>query len=109
MVPRGLGAQHPPRGGWRFVAGSAAAGDAPAIVDPLIGQTLGAGVLARLDGCGLHAPAHLEVEVLSALGQLHRAGELATRAVGRLFSVLAAARIRQVVRSTGARTVLLTR
>lgn len=69
--------------------------DASAIVDLLLGQTLGAAVSARLDGHELHAPAHLEVEVLSALGRLHRAGELATRAVGRMLSVLAAAPIRR--------------
>lgn len=32
-------------------------------------------------GCELHGPAHLDAEVLSALGRLHRAGELPARAV----------------------------
>lgn len=32
-------------------------------------------------GCELHAPAHLDAEVLSALGRLHRAGELSAGAV----------------------------
>jgi predicted nucleic acid-binding protein len=32
-------------------------------------------------GCELHCPAHLDAEVLSALGRLHRAGELAADAV----------------------------
>lgn len=31
---------------------------------------------ARMRGCELHAPAHLDAEILSALGRLHLAGEL---------------------------------
>lgn len=69
--------------------------DASAIVDLLLGQDVSAAVSERLDGHELHAPAHLDVEVLSALGRLHRGGELATRVVGRLLQVLAAAPIRR--------------
>ena len=44
-------------------------------------------------GCELHAPAHLDAEVLSALGRLHRAGELAAAAVTATLGELAAAPI----------------
>jgi len=43
----------------------------------------------------LHAPAHLDAEVLSALGRLHRAGELAADAVATAVTELAAAPIRR--------------
>ena len=36
---------------------------------------------ARMRGCELHAPAHLDAEVLSALGRLHRAREMPADAV----------------------------
>ena len=50
--------------------------DASALVDLLLGGPLGRAVSARVSGHGLHGPAHLDAEVLSALGRLHRAGEL---------------------------------
>ena len=50
--------------------------DASAMVDLLLGTALGAAVAARLRGQQLHAPAHFDAEVLSALGRLHRAGSL---------------------------------
>ncbi|MBA2559211.1 MAG: type II toxin-antitoxin system VapC family toxin [Propionibacteriales bacterium] len=50
--------------------------DASALVDVLVGTPHAAAVRARLDECLWHAPAHLDAEVLSALGRLSRAGHL---------------------------------
>jgi predicted nucleic acid-binding protein len=54
----------------------AAVVDASALVEALLGTNLGVIVRERLRGRQLHAPAHLDAEVLSALGRLHRAGDL---------------------------------
>ena len=48
--------------------------DASAIVEALLQDALGLRVEARLRDCEVHAPAHLDAEVLSALGRLYRAG-----------------------------------
>jgi predicted nucleic acid-binding protein len=48
--------------------------DASALVDLLLGTELGDAVGARLAGHALHAPAHADAEILSALGRLQRAG-----------------------------------
>jgi predicted nucleic acid-binding protein len=50
--------------------------DASALVDLLLGNAEGEAVKRRLRGERLHAPAHLDAEVLSALGRLYRAGSL---------------------------------
>ncbi|MDJ0355834.1 type II toxin-antitoxin system VapC family toxin [Paenarthrobacter sp. PH39-S1] len=50
--------------------------DASVLVDLLAGTDYAAAAATRLRGTVLHAPAHLDAEVLSALGQLHRAGKL---------------------------------
>jgi len=50
--------------------------DASAIVDLLLDTELGDAVRRRPAGHALHAPAHLDAEVLSVLGRLHRAGDL---------------------------------
>jgi len=55
--------------------------DASGLVEVLIGSALGAAMRARMRGCELHAPAHLDAEVLSTLGRLHRAGEVPADAV----------------------------
>jgi len=52
--------------------------DASALVEALIGTELGVRVREQMHGHRLHAPAHLDAEVLSALGRLHRAGELSS-------------------------------
>jgi predicted nucleic acid-binding protein len=44
-------------------------------------------------GCELHAPAHVDAEVLSALGRLHRAGEVPAEAVEAGLRELASAPI----------------
>jgi predicted nucleic acid-binding protein len=54
----------------------AAVVDASALVEALLGTAVGLAVRGRMRGRLLHAPAHLDAEVLSALGRLHRAGEL---------------------------------
>ena len=65
--------------------------DASAMVDLLLGNELGAAVRRRLAGHALHAPAHIDAEVLSALGRLHRAGDLETDGVeSRLRGLVAA-------------------
>lgn len=67
--------------------------DASALVDLLLGNEFGHAVGKRLAGTGLHAPAHVDAEVLSALGRLHRAGALDASAVEYKLTALAAAPI----------------
>lgn len=55
--------------------------DASALVDLLLDNALGRAVRRRIAGHVLHAPAHVDAEVLSALGRLHRAGELEAESV----------------------------
>lgn len=69
--------------------------DASAMVEVLLGTRLGIGVRARMRGRELHAPAHLDAEVLSAFGRLHRAGALAALNVEAALKELAAAPIRR--------------
>jgi predicted nucleic acid-binding protein len=65
--------------------------DASAMVDLLLDNELGGAVRQRLAGHALHAPAHLDAEVLSALGRLHRAGDLEAEDVeARLRNLVAA-------------------
>ena len=67
--------------------------DASAVVEALIGTEVGARVRARMQGHSLQAPAHLDAEVLSALGRLHRAGSLPEQTVSQCLTDLAAAPI----------------
>lgn len=67
--------------------------DASAIVEALLGTDLGATVRRRMRGHLLHAPAHLDAEVLSALGRLHRAGDLDESMVTAALEQLATAPI----------------
>jgi predicted nucleic acid-binding protein len=67
--------------------------DASALVDLLLGNDVGIRVQFRLRGQELHAPAHLDAEVLSALGRLHRAGELDDGQVAERLDALATAAI----------------
>jgi len=69
--------------------------DASAIVEALIGTDVGVAVRARMHGRILHAPAHLDAEVLSALGRLHRADELPANTVVEMLEELADAPIRR--------------
>lgn len=67
--------------------------DASALVDLLLGNDVGIRVEFRLRGQELHAPAHLDAEVLSALGHLHRAGEVDDEQVDERLDALATAAI----------------
>ena len=55
--------------------------DASALVDLLLADVLGDAVAARISGSVLHGPAHLDAEVLSALGRMNRSGLIPDRAV----------------------------
>lgn len=50
--------------------------DASVVVDLLAGTVRASAVRTALEGTILHAPGHLDAEVLSALGRLQRAGHL---------------------------------
>lgn len=67
--------------------------DASALVDLLLVNDLGSAVRRRLAGEGVHAPSHVDAEVLSALGRLWRAGELADEDVEPKLESLRAAPI----------------
>jgi len=67
--------------------------DASALVDLLLGNALGGAVKRRIAGHVLHAPGHIDAEVLSALGRLQRAGELETESVESKLRELARAPI----------------
>jgi predicted nucleic acid-binding protein len=67
--------------------------DASAVVDLLLGNDVGIKVEFRLRGHELHAPAHLDAEVLSALGRLHRAGDLDDEQVSERLDALTTAAI----------------
>lgn len=69
--------------------------DASALVDLLLDNDLGSAVRRRIAGHALHAPAHLDAEVLSALGRLHRAGELDADSVESTLHDLTAAPIQR--------------
>jgi len=67
--------------------------DASAVVDLLLRNDCGVG--RRMRGCALHAPSHLDAEVLSALGRLHRAGLLSAGDVGERLAALADAPVQR--------------
>lgn len=69
--------------------------DASALVDLLLGNEIGDAVRRRISGQVLHAPAHIDTEVLSALGRLHRAGEIAADGVETKLHELTAAPIQR--------------
>jgi predicted nucleic acid-binding protein len=65
--------------------------DASTMVDLLVGSAVAAALHERLRAQELHAPAHFDAEVLSALGRLHRAGHLSERQAATRLDRLAAA------------------
>jgi predicted nucleic acid-binding protein len=67
--------------------------DASALVDLLLGTDLAIAVDYRLRRHELHAPAHLDAEVLSALGRIHRAGELGDAEVAERLDIVSSAAI----------------
>lgn len=69
--------------------------DASAAVEVLLRSRLGYAASDRMRGHGLHAPAHLDAEVLSALGRLQRTGKIGEPQVAQALDRLAAAPIRR--------------
>jgi predicted nucleic acid-binding protein len=69
--------------------------DASALVEALLGTACGMKVRERMRGHVPHAPAHLDAEVLSAVGRLHRAGDLNESTAAAALVELAAAPIRR--------------
>jgi predicted nucleic acid-binding protein len=69
--------------------------DASALIDVLLDNELGAAVRRRIAGTVLHAPAHLDAEVLSALGRLNRAGVIEDPDVETMLADLEAAPIQR--------------
>jgi predicted nucleic acid-binding protein len=67
--------------------------DASAMVELLVGSPLAGAVHRRFAANELHAPAHFDAEVLSALGRLHRGGRLSDRQAATRIDRLAAAPI----------------
>lgn len=63
--------------------------DASALVDMLVGTAPAAAVRTRLQDTLWHAPAHLDAEVLSALGRLSRAAQLQPAEVEERLALLA--------------------
>ena len=80
-------------GGSTIADGEALVLDASAIVDLLVGAESAVAIRLRLLNSHLHAPAHFDAEVLSALGRLNRAGHLSAAAVSSLLPRVATARI----------------
>lgn len=69
--------------------------DASALVDLLLGNEIGHAVQRRVAGHVLHAPAHVDAEVLSASGRLHRSGAIEADDVEAMLVRLAAAPIQR--------------
>ena len=67
--------------------------DASAMVDLLLRTPVGEAVGKTLTATALHAPPHFDVEVLSALARLHRAGHLSEPQVDQRLEQLRAAPI----------------
>ena len=72
-----------------------AVADASALVDLLLGNEQGHAVQRRISGHALHAPAHVDAEVLSALGRLQRAGVIEADRVQTMLVLLADAPIQR--------------
>ena len=60
--------------------------DASVLVDLVIGGSSSQASSDAMAGCRLHAPAHVDVEVTSALARLHRADLLTRAAAGRALA-----------------------
>lgn len=67
--------------------------DASALIDLALADHRGVAVERRIQGAILHAPGHVDAEVLSGLGRLHRAGMLAATKVAGHLDTLADAPI----------------
>ncbi len=64
-------------------------------MEALLGTAVGLAVRDRMRGRVLPAPAHLDAEVLSALGRLVRAGEMEERSAVAILCELAVAPVRR--------------
>ena len=53
--------------------------DASVIVEFVLGGSAATAIGERLKGLSLHAPAHVDAEVLSAIGRIHRSGAISAR------------------------------
>ncbi|WP_035812124.1 type II toxin-antitoxin system VapC family toxin [Jiangella gansuensis] len=62
--------------------------DASAVVDLVVPTERADAVARTIEGRALHAPAHLDAELLSAFGRLHRAGALSEDDVVELIDVV---------------------
>lgn len=69
--------------------------DASCLVDLLAGTDLAEVVRKRISQCDMHAPAHVDLEVLSALGRMGRAGKLTETEVETALRRLARAPIQR--------------
>lgn len=69
--------------------------DASAVVELLLRTTAGLAVERTIEDSSLAAPAHLDAEVLSALGRLTRGGEVPEERVAPALEALARAPIRR--------------
>jgi predicted nucleic acid-binding protein len=69
--------------------------DASAMVDLLLDEELAPPVGRRLAGRNLHAPAHFDAEVLSALGRLYRAGVISGDQVEIMLANFVASRVQR--------------
>jgi len=56
--------------------------DASLVVDFVLGGSRARAIGAHIDGLDLWAPAHIDAEILSAIGRMRRAGELSARQAG---------------------------
>jgi predicted nucleic acid-binding protein len=55
--------------------------DASALVDLLLGETASGRIADRIERSSLHAPAHIELELLSVFGGIERSGQLTSAEV----------------------------
>ncbi|HSU35489.1 MAG TPA: type II toxin-antitoxin system VapC family toxin [Propionibacteriaceae bacterium] len=55
--------------------------DASALVDLLLGEPASERIADRIERSSLHAPAHIELELLSAFGRIGRSGQLTSAEV----------------------------
>jgi predicted nucleic acid-binding protein len=69
--------------------------DASAMVDYLVGSPLAQHVAERLRDAEVSVPAHFDAEVLSALGRLHRGGDLSELEVEERVALTAQAPFRR--------------
>ncbi len=67
--------------------------DASAMVDFLLNTPVSDQVAERLRDVQVHAPAHFDAEILSALGRLHRADKMSSKDVVDLIAATAQAPI----------------